>query len=76
MTYHIKAEVKSLKIELSANKVDSNSDRQSDKHMRQQGCFQKQLNEYREAEREKLYNFLSFKCFVLMFCSLSCYDFK
>ena len=51
----LKAEVKSLKVELAAIKVDSNSDRQSDKHMRQQGCFQKQLNEYREAERQKFY---------------------
>ena len=51
----LKAEVKSLKTELGANKVDSNFARQNDKHMRQQRCFQKQLNEYREAERQKFY---------------------
>ena len=57
----LKAEVKSLKVELAANKVDSNSDRQSDKHMRQQGCFQKQLNEYRQAERQKFYKQAKYK---------------
>ena len=56
----LKAEVKSLKIELAANKVDSNSDRQNDKHMRQQGCFPKQLNEYREAEHHKFYKQLKY----------------
>ena len=46
----LKAKVKWLKTELAANKVDSNFARQNDKHVRQQGCFQKQLNENREAE--------------------------
>ena len=51
----LKAEVKSLKNELAANKGDSDFDRQSDKHMQQQRCFQNQLNEYREAERQAFY---------------------
>ena len=50
----LKVEVKSLKVknELAANKGDSDFDRQSNKHMQQQRCFQNQLNEYREAERQ------------------------